>query len=263
MRVAVALAVFLSACGGSAPQLPDPKLPPRVIDLTHTLDAKTISWPTSPSSFRRENLSYGRNPGGFFYTAGRFEGVEHAGTHLDAPVHFLEGGATVEKLPVERFGGPAVVIDISARAAKDTDTLVTPRDLDDFERKHGRIQPGTIVLLRTGWASRWPDRKRYMGDDTPGDATHLHFPGLGPDAARALVERQIAAVGIDTASIDHGPSHDFATHQVLAAAGVPIFENVASLADLPPRGALVVALPMKIGAGSGAPLRIVAYLPAP
>ena len=262
MRLAVAVAVLASACGGSTPRPAAPKLPARVVDLTHTLDDKTtIAWPTSPSSFHRETLSFGRTPGGFFYTAGSFQAVEHAGTHLDAPIHFLEGGATVDKIPVERLAGPAVVIDISKRAERDADTLVTPKDLTDFEHKHGKIEPGTIVLLRTGWASRWPDKKRYMGDDTPGDASRLHFPGLGPDAARALVDRDIAAVGIDTASIDHGPSRDFATHQVLAAAGVPVFENVASLAELPPRGALVVALPMKIGAGSGAPLRIVAYLP--
>jgi kynurenine formamidase len=262
MRLAALLAVFTSACGGSAPPPAAPRLPARVVDLTHTLDEKTtIAWPTSPSSFHRDTLSFGRTPGGFFYTAGSFAAVEHAGTHLDAPIHFSEGGATVEAIPVERFAGPAVVIDIRERAERDADTLVTPRDLDDFEREHGKIEPGTIVLLRTGWASRWPDRKRYLGDDTPGDASRLHFPGLGADAARALVDRDIAAVGIDTASIDHGPSRDFAAHQVLAGAGVPVFENVASLAAIPPRGALVVALPMKIGAGSGAPLRIVAYLP--
>ena len=118
------------------------------------------------------------------------------------------------------------------------------------------------MLVRTGWADRWPDRKRYFGDDTPGDASRLHFPGIGAAAARQLVDRRIAAVGIDTASIDHGPSKDFIAHQILSAAEIPAFENVASMAAVPPRGALVVALPMKIAGGSGGPLRIIAVVPA-
>src|SRR5262245_5263578 len=99
------------------------------------------------------------------------------------------------------------------------------------------------------------DPKAYLGDDTPGDASKLHFPGISADAARALVARRIAAVGIDTASIDHGPSRDFMAHQILLGADIPAFENVASLDALPPRGATVIALPMKIGRGSGGPLR--------
>jgi kynurenine formamidase len=260
MRAAVALAL-LSACAGRTPA--PASLPPRAVDLTHPFDEQTVAWPTSPSSFERESLAHGRTPGGFFYAAGRIATVEHAGTHLDAPIHFFETGATADAVPLERLAGPAIVLDIAAKAAADADALLAPADVEAFERAHGRIEPGTLVLVRTGWAARWPDRRRYLGDDTPGDASNLHFPGVGPDAARLLVERRVAAVGIDTASIDHGPSKDFATHQVLAAAGIPVFENVASLAALPARGALVVALPMKIAGGSGGPLRIVAFLPAP
>ena len=130
-----------------------------------------------------------------------------------------------------------------------------------FEKAYGHIEPGTLVLIRTGWAARWPDRKRYLGDDRPGDASNLHFPGVGRDAARALVDRKIAAVGIDTASIDHGPSRDFIAHQLFAGAAIPIFENVALPSTLPFRIPLVVALPMKIAGGTGGPLRIVAFLP--
>jgi kynurenine formamidase len=118
------------------------------------------------------------------------------------------------------------------------------------------------VLLRTGWSARWPDRRRYLGDDTPGDASHLHFPSYGEESARLLVERRkVGALGVDTASIDHGPSKDFIVHQVTAAAGVPGLENLAGLEELPERGAWIVALPMKIAGGSGGPLRIVALLP--
>jgi kynurenine formamidase len=103
--------------------------------------------------------------------------------------------------------------------------------------------------------------KQYLGDDTPGDASKLHFPSISSEAAKALVERKVAAVGIDTASIDFGPSKDFITHQILMKEDIPAFENVAAMEQLPARGALIIALPMKIGGGSGGPLRIVAVLP--
>jgi kynurenine formamidase len=129
-------------------------------------------------------------------------------------------------------------------------------------RRHGPIAEGTIVLLRTGWSARWPDRKRYLGDDTPGDASRLHFPSYGAEAARILVaDRKVAALGVDTASIDPGSAKDFPVHQIVAAANVPGFENLAGLDALPPIGAWVVALPMKIAGGSGGPLRAIALLP--
>jgi kynurenine formamidase len=154
-----------------------------------------------------------------------------------------------------------VVIDATAAASADPVYRLSAADVSTWERVHGRIERGAIVLLRTGWSRRWPDRKAYFGDDTPGDASKLRFPGYGVEAARLLVERGVAALGIDTASIDHGPSSDFAVHQVVNGADLPAFENVAGLEALPPRGAWVLALPMKIRGGSGGPLRIVALVP--
>ncbi|HJZ86544.1 MAG TPA: cyclase family protein [Polyangia bacterium] len=249
----------LAACARA--RAPGPGLGGRVLDLTHPFNDKTLYWPTSPSGFVLTKLSRGPTPAGFFYAANSFAAPEHGGTHLDAPIHFAEGKASADAVPLARLIGPAVVVDISARAASDPDALATPADLEAFERQHGAIAPGTIVLIRTGWAARWPDRKRYFGDDKPGDATHLHFPGLSADAARVLVARQIAAVGIDTASIDHGPSTEFLAHRVLLGADIPAFENLAALDALPPRGATVIALPMKIEGGSGGPLRIVVVVP--
>lgn len=233
----------------------------RFIDLTHTFDESTIYWPTAPSGFVLESLAHGMTERGFFYSANAITAPEHGGTHLDAPIHFAEGMATAEAVPLSRLIGPAVVIDMTRAAAEDPDALLSVAQVEAFERAHGSITPGTIVLVRTGWAARWPDRQRYLGDDTPGDASNLHFPGISEAAAHALAARQVAAVGIDTASIDHGPSKDFIAHQVLMKADIPAFENLASLAELPTRGALVIALPMKIGGGSGGPLRAVAVLP--
>src|SRR5262249_29023420 len=198
---------------------------------------------------------------GYFYSAYSFCTPEHGGTHMDAPIHFAEGGATVDRIPPDRLVGPAVVIDVSAKAAKDPDSRVTAQDIAEDKKGHGAIPRGAIVLLRTGWAKRWPDRKAYFGDDKPGDTSNLHFPGLSAEGARILVSRRVVGAGLDTPSIDHGPSKDFIAHQVLMKAGLYALDNLASLASLPPRGPTLDALPMKIGGGSGAPVRVLALLP--
>ncbi len=234
----------------------------RVVDLTHAFDDKTIYWPTAPSTFKLDRLSYGKTEAGFFYAANSLCTPEHGGTHLDAPIHFAEGKRTLDQIPLEQLMGPAVVIDVSVKAAADPDYRLTAEDVRAWEAKHGPIQKGAIVLLRTGWGKRWPDRKRYMGDDKPSDASNLHFPSYGAEAARYLVEqRKVGAIGVDTASIDHGPSKDFIVHQIANGANVPGLENVASLEEVPETGAWVIALPMKIAGGSGGPVRIVALVP--
>jgi kynurenine formamidase len=234
----------------------------RLVDLGHTFDARTLYWPTSPTGFELRELHKGTTPGGYFYSAYAFCAPEHGGTHLDAPSHFAASGRSAAEVPLEQLVAPAAVVDVAAKAAADPDYRLSAADVDAWEKVHGRIEPGTIVLLRTGWSARWPDRKRYLGDDTPGDASKLHFPAYGKDAAERLVrERRVAALGVDTASLDHGPSADFPVHQVVAAANVPGLENLTALDALPPEGAFVVALPMKIGGGSGGPLRIVALVP--
>jgi len=236
----------------------------RVVDLTHPFDEQTIYWPTSPSSFQLNRLAYGKTEGGWFYASNAFCTPEHGGTHLDAPIHFAEGKRTTDQVPVEQLIGPAAVIDVSAKAAADADYRLTPEDVRAWEAKHGPIPAGAIVLLHTGWGARWPDRKRYLGDDKPGDASNLHFPSYGAESARYLVEqRKVGALGVDTASIDHGASKDFIVHQIALGANVPGLENVANLEALPATGAWVIALPMKIAGGSGGPVRIVALVPKP
>ena len=235
----------------------------RWIDLTHPFDAATIYWPTEPG-FRFEPGQNGPTAKGYYYAANRFATAEHGGTHLDAPRHFAAGRPTADQIPLERLVGEAAVIDVAAACTADAVYEVSVDDLMGWERRHGRQLVDVIVLLRTGWAARWGDRAAYLGTAATGPEAvkQLRFPGLAPDAARWLVEqRRIRAVGIDTASIDHGPSTHFATHVRLCSADVPIFENVAALDALPEQGAFVAALPMKIAGGSGGPLRIVARLP--
>ncbi len=233
----------------------------RLVDLTQVFDERTIYWPTAPATFEHEMLSYGQTPGGFFYSAGAYSGPEHGGTHLDAPIHFFEGRRTADEIPLEQLIAPAVVIDVSRQASINADYRLTPEDVATFEDRHGRIPPGTIVLLRTGWSSRWPNRRAYLGDDTAGDASRLSFPSYGAEAARLLViERRAAALGVDAASIDYGRSTDFLVHRIAAEHNVPGFENLTALDELPATGALVIALPMKIGGGTGGPLRAVALV---
>jgi kynurenine formamidase len=143
---------------------------------------------------------------------------------------------------------------------------VTRADIERWEAEHGALPAGAIVLFRTGFEQYWPDREAYLGTALRGQegVAALHFPGISEEAARLLAEeRDVAAVGLDTASLDYGQSTDFIAHQILLGANIPGLENVAGLGALPPTGATVIALPTKIGGGSGGPLRIVALLPAP
>jgi len=268
-----ALLVFLAAggCDPGSPGEEGASGPPaitsflaghRIVDLTHAFGGETVYWPTAPSGFELDTLAYGETPGGWFYSAFRLSAPEHGGTHLDAPLHFARGRHATHEVPLDRLVGPAVVLDVSEAAAVDPDYRLTPDDVRRFEAEHGRISEGAIVLLRTGWAERWPDVERYLGDDTAGDASGLHFPSFGPEATRLLVEeRGVAALGADVASIDPGDSDDFPVHRIALGANVPGFENLTNLEALPPTGALVVALPTKIRGGSGAPLRAVAFVP--
>jgi kynurenine formamidase len=234
-----------------------------IVDLTHPLDAQTIYWPADPPErFHLTRQAFGETDGGFFYASNSFCTAEHGGTHLDAPLHFAREGNAVDRVPLERLVAPAVVIDVTEAAGRDRDHRLSVEDVRAFEEAHGTIAAGSIVLLRTGWSRYWPDVKAYLGDDRPGDASALRFPSFGVEAARFLVEeRNVATIGVDTASIDYGRSHDFAVHRLVAARNVAGLENLTNLEKLPATGALVVALPVKIGGGSGGPVRAIALVP--
>ena len=240
----------------------DPFQSGRFIDLTHDFSSETIYWPTS-EPFQLETVFRGITDKNFFYSAYKFCAAEHGGTHIDAPVHFALGHNSVDKISLGQLIGPAVVIDVSEHTLNDRDYQISIQDFETWESSNGSIPDNAIVLLSTGYGRYWPDRVKYMGTDKRGpDAVkELHFPGLHPGAATWLSEvRKVKAVGIDTASIDYGQSKLFKSHQVLSKSNIPIFENVASLEQLPTKGAIIIALPMKIKGGSGGPLRIVAFL---
>jgi kynurenine formamidase len=235
----------------------------RLVDLTHAYGADTVYWPTA-TVFDLREMAYGTTPSGYFYASYDFTASEHGGTHMDAPIHFYEGMSTVDRVPLRRLIAPGVVVDVSQKCIADPDYLVGVQDLTDWEAEHGTIPEGAIVLVRTGFGRFWPDRTRYLGTDERGpDAiAKLHFPGMSAEAVTWLAtERALGAVGLDTASLDHGQSKDFAAHVALFKHDVPALENVANLHELPPTGFTVIALPMKIAGGSGGPTRIVAVVP--
>ena len=233
----------------------------KIVDLTYPFSEQTQHWPTA-RPFKLDKQTEGMTPEGHWYAAYNYSSAEHVGTHMDAPFHFAQGKWTVDQVPLAKTIGPGVIVDVRGKAQANADYRLDVIDLHTWEKRHGKIPPGAIVLMYSGWGKFWSDRKKYMGSDLEGDATNLRFPGFSKDAAEFLVkERKINAAGTDTASIDHGASRDFIVHQIFGRSNVPIFENVAGLDRLPAKGATIFALPMKIQGGTGAPLRIFALLP--
>lgn len=235
--------LFAAAC---LLTLSSPAAAQKVVDLGHALAAGDPSW-EGPPAFERKSVK------GDGYVTGTFSSDEHFGTHLDAPAHF--GGAwTVDTIPVERLVRPGVCIKI---APKGDDYQVTVADLKAFEAKNGAIPEGSIVMIATGWDSRWPDRAKYMNER----AGVKHFPGVGLDAASYLAkERKVVGIGIDTASIDYGPSEKFETHNLTMKLNLFHIENATNLSALPASGFTLVVAPIKIAGGSGGPTRVFALL---
>lgn len=253
--LAVVTAVWSGILGCASPQ------PRHLIDLTHSFGDDTIFWPTN-KPFTWEKTAWGPTPGGYWYTSAMFAMSEHGGTHMDAPIHFGENRRAVDQIPVDELMAPAVIVDVRPACRANPDYELTVEDLLAWEAAHGRIPAQAVVFMFTGWGRHWPDRRAYLGSPTPDDARTLHFPGFSSKAAEFLVtQRGIRGVGIDTASIDPGRSADFPVHRVVNGANAYGLENVAALDQLPPAGATVLALPMKIKGGTGAPVRIVALLP--
>jgi len=252
-------ALFVSCAGPAGRTTPSGAL----VDLSHDYSEQTVFWPTA-EPFKLEKVADGVTPQGYYYAANNFATSEHGGTHLDAPVHFARGHWAVDEIPLDRLVGDAVVVDVTGPSATQPDYRVTTGDFTAWEQTNGAIAAGSIVLIRTGYSKLWPDAARYLGTAERGEAAvaKLHFPGLHQDAARWLAEtRRVKALGIDTASIDYGQSTLYESHRILYERDIPAFENLTNLDRLQPRGAFIVALPMKIKGGSGAPLRAIAFVP--
>lgn len=235
----------------------------QIVDLTHVFSEETVYWVTA-KEFEFDIVAQGETDKGYYYSANNFATAEHGGTHIDAPIHFSEKGQTVDEIPLHNLMGEAIKINISAKALGNPDYQISTEDFMNWEKEKGtQIPDGSIILLETGFSKFYPDKMKYLGTDQRGEKAVqlLHFPGLSPEAAQWLVDnRKIKSIGIDTPSIDYGQSQYFKTHVILLGQNIPAFENLTNLDKLPETGFKVIALPMKIKQGSGAPLRIVALL---
>ena len=230
----------------------------RLVDLTHGLDENSPYWPEGhePSPFSAKAVSaYASHE----YFARDLRLSEHSGTHLDAPLHVIPSGATVDQLSINGFLCPASVVDVREQVAADPDYRVTVADLERFSADHGPLPRGGFIFFHTGWGSRWPSQARYLNEDSQGVKD---FPGVSLEAARFLVDKvHPAGVGIDTLSLEYGRAEHLDVHRLVLGAGIYILENVANLELLPATGAMVIALPLKLLGGSGSPARVVALIP--
>ncbi|HEV2314835.1 MAG TPA: cyclase family protein [Candidatus Acidoferrales bacterium] len=226
-----------------------------VVDMTYALNDHSPAWPGDVHPFE---AVVNATPAKEGYFTRKFTMLEHYGTHMDAPAHFPPGKETLDQIPIQKFFGPAEVIDIRDEVAKNVDYRLSVADVQAWEAQHGRIPAGAIVMLRTGWGSRWPDQTRYRNMDAK---NVMHFPGYSVAAAKFLVARHVSGLCIDTLSIDYGPSANFEVHRTTLPAGLFHIENIANLDKLPATGAFVIAAPIKLEGGSGGPVRVFAILP--
>jgi len=224
------------------------------VDLTHAINEKLPLWPGDPQIFAVRTESTLEENGSFTRS---FRMLEHYGTHLDAPAHFISGAQTLDEISPERLVGPAVVFDARDDAGRNSDYELGADRVATWETKHGRIPAGAIVLLRTGWAARWDHPASYGNPDSAGT---MHFPGFGADAVRIFIERKASGIGADTFSVDPGQSQDFAIHRLALRAGLYQLENLADLSAMPEAGAFLIVAPIKLKGGSGGPCRVFAIL---
>src|SRR5882757_4281129 len=226
----------------------------RVLDLSYAINDKLVPWPGDEKWFEAKvNATVEKN--GYFTRS--FWMLEHYGTHLDAPIHFPPGKTTVDQIPAKQFFGPAVVLDVSAEGAKDADYQMPVSRVEEWEKKYGRIVEGSIVLLRTGWASRWPDAGKYRNQDAQGK---MHFPGFSAEAAKLLVSRKVSGIGCDTMRVDYGASEEFAVHHLVLGAGLYQLENLADLTKVRGGGGFFRGARIRLGGGWGGAVRVFALI---
>ena len=221
-------------------------------DLTHPLTTTFPAFTPGEEAVRRTVVTIEAD--GYYMQEWRI--IEHIGTHVDAPGHFIAGGRLGPELRPSELIVPAVVVDIADRAARDPDTVVTVDDLRAFERRHGRIPRDAAVLMYSGWAAKVGNVAAYRGADDEGV---LHFPGFGAEATEWLLRRRgIRALGVDTLSIDPGVSETFDTHLILLGADRYGVENLNNLDRIPRRGATITVGLIPYQDGSGGQARVFA-----
>lgn len=225
----------------------------QAVDLTHPMHDDMAFWPGGVPFKKEVLVDYDQG-----YLLHKFEMGENTGTHVDAPAHFVEGNRAIDELSLSELIVPAVVIDVQDKVASNPAYELTAEDVLSWESEHGEVPAGALVILNTGWHKRFDEPEQYVNMD---DDKVMQFPGYGPDSAELLVERDVAGIGIDTLSIDHGPSKSFAAHVVMLEAGKYQIENLANLDALPATGATVMVGVLPVQGGSQAQARVIALMP--
>ena len=224
------------------------------IDLTHTMSPDFPTFFGVPGIEMDKKFDFKTNGYNLYW----WRIIEHAGTHLDAPIHFSESGATADKIPADTLVVPLAVIDVAAKAAQNPDYLLTREDLAAWEKKHRRLPDNCCVAMQSGWAKYVGDPAKFTGKDGSGV---LHFPGISPEAADWLLkERKVLGLAVDTLSLDHGPSKDFKVHYAWLPSGRWGLESVANLDQVPASGATLVVGLAKVKDATGGPARLIALI---
>src|SRR5438552_6700930 len=244
-----AAAASFAAVAASEPVMAAPRRFRRAVDLTHTMSPDFPTFFGVPGIELEKKFDIKKD--GFNLHWWRI--IEHAGTHLDAPIHFSESGITAEKIAAETLVVPLAVVDVAAKAANNPDYLVTRDDLIAWERRHGRLPDNCCVAMNSGWAAHGGNPAKFTGKDSAGT---LHFPGFSAEAVEWLMkERKVVGIAVDTLSLDHGPSKDFRTHLAWLPTGRWGLENVANLDQVPAAGATLVLGLAKVKDATAAPAR--------
>jgi kynurenine formamidase len=221
--------------------------PYQVSDLTHRLDSTVPTWSGGCGFHAEMTVDYPQGCRVFQYQM-----MAGAGTHMDAPSHFIPKAADIADIPVEQLVAPLCLLHL--RIGDNQDYLVSEADILQYEATHGAIPRGALVVAHTGWSRHWSNPAAYSNLDSSGTR---HFPGFSPEAAKLLLQRDVVGIGIDTLSPDGGNTN-FPVHHLMLGAGKYILENLTHLADLPAQGAFAVALPINICGGTEAPCRVIA-----
>jgi kynurenine formamidase len=247
------------AAGFAATAVPAPAAESRsfskVLDLTHTMSPDFPTFMGKPGIEMQREYDFKKDRFNLFW----WHVIEHAGTHLDAPIHFSEAGLTADKLPVEQLVVPLAVVNVVYQAEQNADYQLSREDLAKWEAKYGRLPEGCCVALHSGWGDLVAaDPARFAGRDVNGT---FHFPGFAPEAAAWLLkERRVAGIAVDTMSLDHGASDEFKTHQIWLPSGRWGLENVANLDKVPEAGATLVVGAAKVKDATGGLARVMALV---
>lgn len=238
----------------------------KLIELNYELGPDSLAWPTQPGlmkAFKKTPYYEGFTKEGYWYASYKICTPEHIGTHIDAPSHFSERGLTVDEIPLKNLMFvPAVVIDIRKKVKKNIIYQLTAKDVVEWVEEYGLFPNNSVVLVLTGWSSRYQDKVAYFGHAT--DPKKFIFPGVGVDAVQTILGYRntsginVVGIGLDTPSIDYGPSQIFRSHQEVAQANVYVLENLKNIESLQPKGMELMIVPLKLKGGSGSPCRVFA-----